>query len=187
MTVALQQKCSSAQSTPSSSMLGVHMGCQRKERWKSSCWPRAGCIQLQETPSQLSHCAQVNEGSLLGWWEGTEAEAQSLSHRKIHRVFQEPMPHSSLCCRICSLKLLQAYSRHTAAVQGVRKCHRMDDCNLVTGTKPTPSFAHGAFQSLVSQLHLNSPNSTAPFHGFPLIFFVLNDLGLQYSSSASIY
>ena len=71
--------------------LGVRIGRQRKARWKSRRWPRAGSIQLQETPCQLSHCVQVNGGSSAQCREGSASS--SLSHRKIHRMHQELTPH----------------------------------------------------------------------------------------------
>lgn len=124
---------------PSSSTLGVHVGCQRKAGWRSSCWPWAGSIQLQETPSQLSHCARVNEGIFRsGAREG---------QRKRHHLFPtgRSTMHSrsqclipSLCHRICFLKIPAGLQQAMAAVQAVEKCQRVT-CNSVRGAKSVPN------------------------------------------------
>lgn len=102
----------SLEDSPDRPSLGVHIQRQRKTRWKRRRWPRAGSIQLQETPCQLSHCAQVNGGSSARCREGTGKQASSLSHRKIHSVHQELTLIAFLAVESAPYECLLAYSKH---------------------------------------------------------------------------
>lgn len=150
-------------------MLGVHIGHHRKARWKSRRWPQAGSIQLQEIHCQLSHCVQVNGRSSAQCREGTEKQASSLSHRKIHRVHQELTPH---CKPWLQNLLLTTPTMSHSCSSGSRKMLENDLRWL-----GIPNQHHILFTGLFNRLQvtcvapspLGSPNSTAAFHGFPLI------------------
>lgn len=111
----------SLEDSPDRPSLGVHIRRQRKARWKRRRWPRAGSIQLQETPCQLSHCAQVNGGSSARCREGTGKQASSLSHRKIHSVHQELTLITFSAIESAPYECLQAYSEHRLQLRQEKK------------------------------------------------------------------